>query len=113
MFRATGRIFDTGTITKFSGRVYSSDQRGAMAPTDETNQYQSGDPLSGESSGAFSRYVITHCTICAAGWTRTGSDGSRVIVCLLDREPVWREMIRCDRFEPRPLKEATVEASQA
>jgi len=66
-----------------------------------------------ESSQAFSRYVITHCTICAAGWTRTTSDNSRVIVCLLDREPVIRDMIQCDRFEPKPLKEASAKTSQA
>jgi len=52
-------------------------------------------------SGTISDYVKTHCATCAAGWTRTGEDGVKVYVCLLDREPVWPQMIECDRYEKR------------
>ena len=54
-----------------------------------------------ESLTSFSPYVVTHCTTCQAGWTRKDEDGKMVIVCLLDREPVWTNMAACDRFEPR------------
>ena len=50
-------------------------------------------------------YVSTHCAICAYGWTRRGrdADGAECTItwCLLDREPVWRDMTFCDRYEPR------------
>ena len=46
-------------------------------------------------------YALTHCRNCAAGWTRTGPDGSVKTVCLLDREVVWAAMTDCDRYEPR------------
>ncbi len=46
-------------------------------------------------------YARTHCMNCAAGWTRSGEDGARLIVCLLDREPVLTNMTSCDRFEPK------------
>ena len=49
-------------------------------------------------STAFPR---THCMRCEAGWTRSGQNGARVIVCLLDREPVLNTMTDCDRFELR------------
>jgi hypothetical protein len=48
-----------------------------------------------------SAYAVSHCMTCAAGWTRTAADGKQVIVCLLDREPVWQEMTDCDRFEAK------------
>lgn len=48
-----------------------------------------------------SDYADSHCRMCAAGWTRVAADGKTVIVCLLDREPVWQEMSACDRFEPK------------
>jgi hypothetical protein len=38
---------------------------------------------------------------CEAGWTRSGQNGARIIVCLLDREPVLNTMTDCDRFELR------------
>ena len=46
-------------------------------------------------------FARTHCMRCEAGWTRSGQNGTRVIVCLLDREPVLNTMTDCDRFEPR------------
>ncbi len=48
-----------------------------------------------------SAFITTHCTNCAAGWTRLRPDGEAVIVCLLDREPVIQDMADCDRFEHR------------
>lgn len=48
-----------------------------------------------------SGFATTHCVSCAAGWTRRGKDDGMIIVCLLDREPVWPGMTDCDRFEPR------------
>jgi len=52
-----------------------------------------------ESSPELSAFIATHCMTCAAGWTRTGRNGGVVVVCLLDRERVWPEMIDCDRYE--------------
>ena len=46
-------------------------------------------------------YPTTHCKRCLAGWSRLAPDGSGVVVCLLDREPVLPNMIFCDRFEAR------------
>jgi hypothetical protein len=46
-------------------------------------------------------FVTTHCMNCAAGWTRQGENGAKIVVCLLDREPVLNTMTDCDRFEPR------------
>jgi hypothetical protein len=46
-------------------------------------------------------YAKTHCTQCKAGWTRTGSKGGSLTICLLDREPVLSGMTNCDRYEPR------------
>jgi hypothetical protein len=48
-----------------------------------------------------SAYVKTHCTICAAGWTRRNAEGQMAVICLLDRLPAWDLMVDCDRFEPR------------
>lgn len=48
-----------------------------------------------------SSFAMTHCATCAAGWTRRGKDGGVIVVCLLDREPVWPEMEDCDRYEQR------------
>jgi len=50
---------------------------------------------------ATSGYVTTHCTICAAGWTRKDAEGRLVVICLLDRLPAWPLMVDCDRYEPR------------
>ena len=52
-----------------------------------------------------SDYVRTHCTICAAGWTRTNTEGHQAVVCLLDRSPVWPLMVTCARYEPREIPE--------
>ncbi len=53
-----------------------------------------------------SDYVRTHCTICAAGWTRADAEGRQVVICLLDRSPAWPLMVACDRYEPRETSEA-------
>ena len=46
-------------------------------------------------------YAASHCMNCKAGWTRTGTTGGVLTVCLLDREPVLVDMTDCDRFEPK------------
>ena len=56
-------------------------------------------------SGPISDYVKTHCTICAAGWTRRDAEGQMAVICLLDRLPAWDLMIDCDRYELRELSE--------
>jgi hypothetical protein len=64
----------------------------------------SGPEQHGKSSEAISDFVKTRCATCAAGWTRTGTDGLKVLkvhICLLDREPVWPQMTDCDRYEKR------------
>jgi len=48
-----------------------------------------------------SSYARTHCTTCKAGWVRKGPEGGLAVFCLLDREPVWPQMVDCDRFEQR------------
>ena len=48
-----------------------------------------------------SEFVKTHCVTCAAGWTRATETGEMLVVCLLDRQPVWAAMTRCDRYEAR------------
>jgi hypothetical protein len=44
-------------------------------------------------------FATTHCLVCQAGWTRTGKEGQRITVCLLDREQVIPDMTGCDRFK--------------
>jgi hypothetical protein len=46
-------------------------------------------------------FATTHCMKCEYGWTRRGADGAKIVVCLLDREPVLPSMTDCDRFEPK------------
>ena len=46
-------------------------------------------------------FAETHCMKCAAGWTRSGKEGARIVVCLLDRELVLPALTSCDRFELR------------
>ncbi len=55
---------------------------------------------------ATSGFVITHCTTCAAGWTRKDAEGRLVVICLLDRLPAWSAMVACDRYEPREIADA-------
>jgi hypothetical protein len=45
-------------------------------------------------------FATTHCMQCEAGWTRSGQ-GASVIICLLDREPVFTNMTSCDHYQPR------------
>jgi hypothetical protein len=54
-----------------------------------------------------SGFAITHCANCAAGWVRRGTTGGVIIVCLLDRKPVWVQIADCDRYEPKEQPEAT------
>jgi len=51
--------------------------------------------------GKASGFITSHCMNCAAGWTRTGTEGGTVTVCLLDREPVLDAMTNCDRYEAK------------
>ena len=53
-------------------------------------------------------YADSHCRNCDLGWTRTGTEGGVLTICLLDREPVLAEMVDCDRFEPKALKKEPV-----
>lgn len=46
-----------------------------------------------------SGFAVTHCANCAAGWTRRGTNGGLIIVCLLDRKAVWAQIADCDRYE--------------
>jgi len=48
-----------------------------------------------------SSFAMTHCTTCKAGWTRWTKEGGVIVVCLLDREPVWPDMTDCNRYELR------------
>jgi hypothetical protein len=57
-------------------------------------------PAPAESPPKLSAFIETHCMTCAAGWTRHGKGGGVIVVCLLDREKVWSEMLDCDRYEP-------------
>jgi len=44
-------------------------------------------------------FAETHYVNCAPGWTRSDEGGVRVVVCLLDREPVLPALTGCDRFK--------------
>ena len=46
-------------------------------------------------------YGASHCMQCKFGWTRKGTDGAALTVCLLDREPILTDMTDCDRYEPK------------
>ena len=46
-----------------------------------------------------SNFLRTHCQTCAAGWTRRTHKGPKLVVCLLDRQPVIPEIADCDRYE--------------
>jgi hypothetical protein len=48
-------------------------------------------------------YVASHCMRCEAGWVRTGKEGGKLTVCLVDREPVLADMTDCNKFEAREL----------
>jgi hypothetical protein len=47
-------------------------------------------------------FGATHCMNCSWGWTRTGKDGAKLTICLLDKEPVLDEMTDCDQYKERP-----------
>ena len=49
-------------------------------------------------------FAQSHCMNCALSWTRGGKDGGDLVICLLDREPVLDDMVRCDRYEAKPVK---------
>jgi hypothetical protein len=63
--------------------------------------------------GPSTDFAITHCTKCEAGWSRCGQ-GASVIVCLLDREPVFTNMTSCDHYQPRkrPRRSAPLTANR-
>ena len=46
-------------------------------------------------------FASSHCTQCKAGWVRTGKEGGKLTVCLVDREPVLADMTDCNKFQPR------------
>jgi hypothetical protein len=52
-------------------------------------------------------YALSHCQRCKYGWTRTGTEGGVLTVCMLDHcEPVLADMKSCDRFAlPQPPEE--------
>lgn len=58
-------------------------------------------------------YAASHCRNCDLGWTRTGTEGGVLTICLLDREPVLAEMVDCDRFEPKALKKDPADQESA
>ncbi len=58
------------------------------------------DEQQGPSPETTSSYVETHCMTCAAGWTRRDEEGRSIVVCLLNREPVWPDMVHCNRYQP-------------
>jgi hypothetical protein len=37
-------------------------------------------------------FALSHCMNCALSWTRSGKEGSKLTICLLDREPVLDDM---------------------
>jgi hypothetical protein len=41
---------------------------------------------------------------CVLSWTRSGTNGGKLTICLLDREPVLDDMTDCDRYEAKPDK---------
>ena len=59
------------------------------------------DTAPANTSPPISSFAMTHCATCAAGWMRQGKDGGVIVVCLLDREPVWPDMTDCNRYELR------------
>ncbi len=73
------------------GRVYQ--------PAKEAKQhaFNTTKPSWGTPTG----YAASHCTQCKAGWVRTGKEGGKLTVCLVDREPVLADMTDCNKFEPR------------
>jgi hypothetical protein len=50
-------------------------------------------------------YAASHCRNCSAGWTRVGTEGGVLTICLLDREPVLTGMTSCDRYEAKESKQ--------
>jgi hypothetical protein len=49
-------------------------------------------------------FGLSHCMNCALSWTRSGTNGGKLTICLLDREPVLDDMTDCDRYEAKPDK---------
>ncbi len=48
-------------------------------------------------------YVASHCLRCEAGWVRTGKEGGKLTVCLVDREIPPEGLTDCNKFEAREL----------
>ena len=54
-------------------------------------------------------YAASHCRRCEYGWTRTGTQGGILTVCLLDHgDPVLADMKHCDRYEAKKAPPAPV-----
>ena len=48
-------------------------------------------------------YPASHCSKCKAGWVRTGKEGGKLTLCLLDREPPSPDLTDCNKFQAREL----------
>ena len=48
-------------------------------------------------------FAASHCSKCKAGWVRTGREGGKLTLCLLDREPPSPDLTDCNKFEIREL----------
>jgi hypothetical protein len=59
-----------------------------------------------------SGFGLSHCMNCALSWTRSGKDGGKLTICLLDREPVLDDMTDCSRFEMK-LPPSSLSATDA
>ena len=49
-----------------------------------------------------SDYAKTHCAQCKYGWSRDMADGGEFMICLLDRQQVYKTMTRCNRYKRDP-----------
>jgi hypothetical protein len=47
-------------------------------------------------------YTKTHCMQCKYGWSRGTSEGAEVLFCLLDRQPVFKNITRCNQYKLDP-----------
>ena len=74
--------------------------RSPFRPTNwRSSHAQNPSPRLASRSHRISRRPVV-CNV-AAGWTRQGENGAKVILCPLDREPVLTTMTACDRYESK------------
>ncbi len=52
-----------------------------------------------QSSQVLSIFSETHCKNCQAGFMRTTSEGKTYLMCLIDREPVLRNLTTCNKYK--------------